>query len=101
MLFSLPAILTIGTILFAIGLYTAMVRKNMIAILIGIELILNGTALNFVGFSYFRNLSGGTEMVIFIIALAALEAVIALAIILAIYRNYRTTAIDQASGLRD
>lgn len=101
MAFSLSSVLTVGAILFVVGLYTAMVRKNMIAILIGIELILNGTALNFAGFTYFKGLSGGREMVLFIIALAALEAVVGLAIVLAIYRNYRTTAIDQASALKD
>jgi NADH-quinone oxidoreductase subunit K len=101
MIFSLPAFLTIGAILFALGLYTVMVRKNMIAILIGIELILNGTALNFVSFAFFKNLAGGQEMALFIIALAALEAVVAFAIILSIYRNFRTIAIDQASSMQD
>ncbi len=101
MLFSLPTFLTIGAILFIIGIYIVLVRKNMVAMLLGVELILNGTAVNFASFAYFKNLLGGREMVLFIIALAALEAVVALAIILAIFKNFHTTAIDQASSMQD
>lgn len=101
MIFSLPAFLTIGAILFCLGIITVIIRKNMIAILIGIELILNGAAINFVAFSFFNNFKEGNVMVLFIIALAALEAVIALAIILSIYKYFRTISIDQASKMQD
>lgn len=101
MIFSLPTFLTIGAVLFILGIFIITVRKNMVAILLGVELILNGSAINFAAFSYFKSLMGGKEMVLFIIALAALEAVVALAIVLAIFKTFRTTAIDQASSMQD
>ncbi len=102
MIFSLPTFLTIGAVLFILGLYIVMVRKNMIAILMGIELILNGCALNFAAFAFFnKNHIDGQVMVLFIIVLAALEAVVAFAIILSIFRYFKTVSIDRATSLKD
>lgn len=101
MVFSLPSFLTVGSTLFAAGLFVVMTRRNMVAILMGIELILNGAALNFASFAFFQGMDGGMVMVLFIMALAALEAVVALSIILSIYRMYRTTSIDRATSMRD
>lgn len=100
-LLSTPVFLTIGVALFSLGLYIIMVRKNMVAILMGLELILNGAALNFATFAFFRGNSDGRVMVVFIIGLAAIEAVIGLAIILSIFKSFGTTDIDRASSLQD
>lgn len=101
MIFSLPTFLTIGAILFVLGFYNVLVRKNTISVLMGIELILNGAALNFVAFGFFTKAVGGGVMVLFIIALAALETAVALAIILSIFWIKKSTFIDQASSMRD
>ncbi len=76
--------------LFVIGLAVVLSKKNAIAILMGIELILNACGLNFVAFSTFTGGGiSGQVMTIFIIALAAAEAAIALAIVMAIYHQFR------------
>jgi NADH-quinone oxidoreductase subunit K len=82
--------LLVAALMFCLGLYTVLSRRNAIAILMGVELILNGAALNFVAFRHFVN--GGMHGVlisVFIIVLAAAEAAVALAIVLAIYQNRR------------
>jgi NADH-quinone oxidoreductase subunit K len=93
------AILTIGlnhflvlsAILFCIGLLTVATRRNAVAVLMGVELILNAAALNFVAFShYVEGAVGGQVFAVFIIVLAAAEAAIALAIVLAIFRQFRS-----------
>jgi NADH-quinone oxidoreductase subunit K len=101
MIVSLPSFLTVGALLFFIGLYMTLVRKNMVSMLMGLELILNGAALNFASFAYYESHFSGFMMVIFIIALAAMETVIALAIIFSIFKQFRTTMIDRASALKD
>ena len=94
--------LAVGLILFLIGLYTCLSRLNAIGILMGIEIILNAAALNFVAFSHFGgNRIDGHLMALFIIVLAAAEAVVALAILLAIYRHYRGIDTDEAVLLKE
>ena len=76
--------LVVSAILFALGLLTVATRRNAVAILMGVELILNAAALNFVAFShYVAGAVGGQVFALFIIVLAAAEAAIALAIVLA------------------
>jgi NADH-quinone oxidoreductase subunit K len=93
--------LTLGAILFALGLFIVMSRRNAIVMLMGVELILNSAALNFVAFSKYgaADLSGQL-MTIFIIVLAAAEAAVALAIVLAIFRNFQTVHVEQVDRLR-
>lgn len=93
--------LGVGAILFVLGLLCVMTRRNAISVLMGVELILNSAALNFVTFSYYTtgNLLGqGTA--VFIIILAAAEAAVALAIFLNIYRTIASAEIDRADQLR-
>lgn len=94
-------LLGVGAILFVLGLLCVMTRKNAISVLMGVELILNSAALNFVTFSHFiaGNLFG-QGMAIFIIIIAAAEAAVALAIFLNIYRILLTAEVDQADQLR-
>ena len=94
--------LVIGAALFSLGLYTVLSRRNAIAILMGVELILNAAAMNFVAFNHFT--AGGVEgrlFTIFIIVLAAAEAAVAMAIVLAIYQQLRNVDADELDELRE
>lgn len=94
--------LIVGLILFLLGLYACLTRINAIGILMGIELILNAAGLNFIAFSHFnRNLIDGHIMTLFIIVLAAAEAVVALAILLAIYKGFGTIDTDKTVTLKE
>ena len=74
-----------------LGLLTVATRRNAVAILMGVELILNAAALNFVAFAHFvAGAVGGMVFALFIIVLAAAEAAIALAIVLAIFRHFHS-----------
>jgi NADH:ubiquinone oxidoreductase subunit K len=89
--------LVLGLILFLLGSYCVLSRRNAIGILLGIELILNAANINYIAFSFYG--SGGMKydgqvFAIFVIMLAAAEAVIGLAIILAIYQNLRTIDVS-------
>lgn len=98
----LPHYLAVSAALFAIGLLTVATRRNAVAILMGVELILNAAALNFVAFSHFvHGAVGGQVFAIFVIILAAAEAAVALAIVLAIFRHFRAIDAEQTSTLRE
>ena len=94
--------LVLGALLFGIGLLTVATRRNAVAILMGVELILNAAALNFVAFStYVHGLVAGQVFALFIIVLAAAEAAIALAIVLAIFRHFHSIDANETSTLRE
>jgi NADH:ubiquinone oxidoreductase subunit K len=91
-----------SALLFAVGMAGALTRRNAILVLIGIELMLNAANLNFIAFWRFSpnpNEMVGLMFVIFSIAIAAAEATVGLAIIIAIYRHYRTTRVDAAERM--
>ena len=94
--------LIFGTVLFAMGIYGALVRRNIIGILISIELILNSVNINLVAFSKATSLSPETGQVfaIFVIALAAAGAAVGLAIVLALYRVRKTIYSDEIDLLK-
>ena len=88
--------------LFCIGLAGALTRRNMILVLIGIELMLNAANLNFIAFWRFSphpEAQQGIMFVIFSIAIAAAEAAVGLALIIAIYRHYKTANVDKIDNL--
>lgn len=90
-----------STILFGLGVYTVGTRRNAVGYLMGIELILNAASLNFITFSHFNgNDVNGQIFALFVIALAACESVIALAIVLGLYRNYRSIDTMNVSTLK-
>jgi NADH:ubiquinone oxidoreductase subunit K len=100
---SLQNYLLLSSLLFAIGLAGALTRRNAILVLIGIELMLNAANLNFIAFWRFGphpEALTGVMFTIFSIAVAAAEAAVGLAIILAAYRHSRTTDLDQMSSLK-
>jgi NADH-quinone oxidoreductase subunit K len=94
--------LVLSSIRFGLGLFTVATRRNAVAILMGVELILNAAALNFVAFShYVHGQVAGQVVALFIIVLAAAEAAIALAIVLSIYRHFHSIDANDTSTLRD
>jgi NADH:ubiquinone oxidoreductase subunit K len=98
----LQTYLYLAIVLFAIGLYGVLARRNLIAILISVELILNAASINFMAFNRFvaPTPAVGQIIALFIMAVAAAEAAIALSIIIAVYRKLKTVNIEQATELR-
>ena len=99
---SLHGYLAVGAVLFALGVFGVLTRKNAIGILLGVELILNAAGINFVAFSKFRTGAiDGQIVTLFIMLIAAAEAAVALAIILRLYRLRHTIDADEASIMRN
>lgn len=91
----------VSVVLFTLGLATVMIRKNAIAVLMGIELILNASALNFVAFSRFNTASMRGEITaLFVIVLAVAEAAVALAIVLNFYKQVGSANVDEADIMK-
>ncbi len=100
----LTGYLAVAAAMFSLGLGVVVVRRNAIAILCGVELILNAASLNFVAFNRYSSPEGrldGQIFSIFIIILAAAEAAIALAILLNIYQMTNSVDVDEADALRN
>jgi len=94
--------LVLSAILFGLGIVTVATRRNAVSVLMGVELILNAANINFVAFShYVHGAIAGQAFAVFIIVLAAAEAAVALAIVLAIYRNFRTIDAVEAATLKE
>ena len=99
---SLASYLVISMILFVIGLMVMIARKNIVAILLGIELVLNAAALNFVAYSKFvTNNLDGHIFALFIIVVAAAEAAVGLAIVIRFFQLKETIHVDEATQLRN
>ena len=99
----LEHVLVVGALLFSIGLYTALSRKNAVGVLMGIELMLNSVNLNLVGFSRFveaPNPIDGQVFAVFVITVAAAEAAVALALAVSIYRLRQTIDVDKLNLLK-
>ncbi len=94
--------LVVAAALFCAGILTMMTKRNAIGILIGVELILNSTALNLVAFDRYLGPGriDGQILAIFVIVLAAAEAAIAVGICINLYRNLATVDVDKASTLQ-
>lgn len=93
--------LTVAAVLFGLGIFCVVTRRHAVGILLGVELILNAASVNFVAFEHF--VAGGVTgqvFSVFIIALAACEAAIALAIILQVFRNHRTIIADEVQDMK-
>jgi len=99
---SLQSYLVIAAILFSIGIYGVITRKNAIAILMGIELILNSANINFIAFNRFGGMDNldGHVFSIFVIVLAAAEAAVALAIVINLFKNIDSVDVDNADLLK-
>ena len=99
---SLQSYLVIAAILFSMGIYGVITRKNAIAILMGIELILNSANINFIAFNRFGGMDAldGHIFTIFVIVLAAAEAAVALAIVINLFKNVGSVDVDNADLLK-
>jgi NADH:ubiquinone oxidoreductase subunit K len=86
--------------LFCIGVYGVIARKNGVMVLMSIELILNAVNINLVAFSTMTGALSGQVFALFVIAVAAAEVGVGLAIVLAIFRNYKTVDLDQVDLMK-
>ena len=94
--------LIVSALLFSLGIYGIVTRKNAILVLMGIELVLNAANITLVAFSRYGGMNlDGQVAAVFVIILAAAEAAIALAIILNIYHRFQTVNIDEVSALKE
>ena len=99
---TLTDFLVVSVVLFCIGLYMIVSKRNAIQILIGIELVLNAAILNLVAFGKYDKVNNsGQVFALFAIVLAAATTAVALAIILNVYRRYKTIDPDDINKLRD
>jgi len=94
--------LVISVVLFSLGMYGVITRKNAVMVLMGVELILNSANINFIAFAKFGNYGlQGQIIALFVIVLAAAEAAIALAIVINIYKTVTNINVDEIDSLRD
>lgn len=98
----LPHLLFIGTALFFIGVYGFLSRRNLITMLMSIELILNSVNLNFVAFNkyVFPGRLDGIFFTLFVIAIAAAEAAVAIAIIINLSRNFQSIDVEETDEMK-
>ena len=92
----------LAAILFAVGLAGALTRKNAIIVLMGIEIMFNSAILNLVVFWHYRHFAAPTALLfaIFAIAIAAAESAIGLALVIAVYRHYKSVDVDEMRALK-
>jgi NADH:ubiquinone oxidoreductase subunit K len=99
----LEHVLVVGALLFSIGLYVALSKRNAVGILMGIELMLNAVNLNLVGFARFVESPrpiDGQVFTVFIITVAAAEAAVALALAVAVYRLRESIDVDRLNIMK-
>lgn len=105
--YSLESFLIVSAVLFCLGVLTVLTRRNAIVILMGIELIMNAACLNFIAFDRFTRTPGSAEafsgqvFALFIIAIAAAEVAVALAIVLSLFSHVKSIDIHEFRRLRD
>jgi NADH:ubiquinone oxidoreductase subunit K len=98
----LTHILFVSTALFFIGMYGLLTRRNMITMLMSVELILNSVNINFIAFNRYLYPSrlDGVFFTLFIVAIAAAEAAVAIAIIINLYRNFGSIDVESAEEMK-
>jgi NAD(P)H-quinone oxidoreductase subunit 4L len=92
--------LILAAVLFCIGVYGVIARKNGVLVLMSVELILNAVNINLVAFSAMTDSISGQVFALFVIAVAAAEVGVGLAIILAIFRTHKTVDLDQVDLMK-
>lgn len=94
--------LIVSALLFSLGIYGIVTRRNAILVLMGVELVLNSANINFVAFSRYGGMNlDGQVAAVFVIILAAAEAAVALAIVLNIFQRFQTVNVDEVSSLKE
>jgi NADH-quinone oxidoreductase subunit K len=96
----LPYYLALSAVLFTIGVVGVLTRRNVIVVFMAIELMLNSVNLTLVAFSSFLGDVTGQALVFFVMAVAAAEAAVGLAIVIAVYRNKQTVHLDDINILK-
>jgi NADH:ubiquinone oxidoreductase subunit K len=92
--------LILAAVLFCIGVYGVIARRNAVLVLMSVELILNAVNINLVAFSVMTGAISGQVFALFVIAVAAAEVGVGLAIVLAIFRNYRSVDLPEVDAMR-
>lgn len=92
--------LILAALMFSIGVYGVIVRKNAVLVLMSIELILNAVNLNLIAFALRNGTADGHAFALYIIAVAAAEVGVGLAMVLLVYRNRRSVGLDELSGMK-
>ena len=92
--------LLLGAVLFCIGVYGVLARRNAVLVLMSIEIILNAVNLNFIAFALRNNNIDGQVFALYIIAVAAAEVGVGLALVLLIYRNRRSISLDELTEMK-
>lgn len=92
--------LILSALLFTVGTVGVIVKKNVIAMLLCIELMLNGVNLSFVAFSKYLHQEAGQIMVFFVMVVAAAEAAVGLAITINLFRNRKTLSVDEVDLMK-
>jgi NADH-quinone oxidoreductase subunit K len=100
MTISLEHYLAVSATLFCLGLLGVLVRRNLLIIYMGLELMLNAANLALVAFSRFNNSPDGQIFVFFIITVAAAEVAVGLALIVALYRKRQTTHVEDLTSMK-
>ena len=92
--------LLLGAVLFCIGVYGVIARKNAVMVLMSIELILNSVNINLLAFSQLHHNLDGNVFALYIIAVAAAEVGVGLAMVLMVYRNRKSISLDELSEMK-
>ena len=92
--------LLLGAVLFCIGVYGVIARKNAVLVLMSIELILNSVNINLLAFDQLNGTTDGSVFALYIIAVAAAEVGVGLAMVLLIFRNRKTISLDDLSEMK-
>ena len=92
--------LLLAAVLFCIGVFGVIARRNAVMVLMSIELILNAVNLNLVAFALMNNNQEGQVFALYVIAIAAAEVGVGLAMVLMIYRNHKSIALDELSEMK-
>lgn len=106
----LPTYLIVGAILFCLGLYGVLSKRNVIAVLMSIELMLNAVNINFIAFNRFlwnqsavvdlQHILSGHVSALFVLVVSAAEIAVGLALVIMLYRNRNTTNVDEVNWLK-
>jgi NADH:ubiquinone oxidoreductase subunit K len=92
--------LLLSAVLFSIGVFGVIARRNAVMVLMSVELVLNSVNLNLVAFSLMNDTIDGQVFALFVIAVAAAEVGVGLAFVLLVYRNRRSIALDELSEMK-
>lgn len=92
--------LVLAAVLFSLGLYGVLTRRNAVGVLMSLELMFNSVNINLVAFSHFSGSPTGLAFAVFVIAVAAAEVTVGVALVLSVYRNRNTIELDEINQLR-